>query len=115
MDTRITSEADRERIAAELDRRIAEPVPEFSTVDPEYIRDYQRSVRRWIHCAPVGALVLLAPLQGWDGKPLGGRPELGVASRLLMNADFRRIVEEKYGETAFERASRIHLANAETS
>lgn len=54
-----------------------DPRRPFSTYDPYWILAYQRHVLRWAHCAPEGATLLAAPLQGWDGKPFDSRAPQG--------------------------------------
>ena len=48
----------------------------FCTYDPDQLADYAEWCLRWIDCAPEGANHLIAPLQGWDGTPMGGRNPL---------------------------------------
>lgn len=38
---------------------------------------YKEHVARWAHCAPEGARLLPAPLQGWDGTPCTSRNPQG--------------------------------------
>lgn len=52
-----------------LQAEISRPEPSFSSYDPKWIKRYQRHVLRWLGCAPAGAVFLIAPLVGWDGKP----------------------------------------------
>lgn len=61
---------DREQVRSYLDSQIARPNPTFSTYDPEWLRGYQRKVRRWLDCAPAGAVYLIAPFTGWNGEPI---------------------------------------------
>jgi hypothetical protein len=74
-------EEQRARLAREIEQtEIASLRPGwFSTYDVNYLLDYKRNVLRWSACAPEGALVLAAPLQGRDGTPMGDRSPMGPA------------------------------------
>lgn len=63
---------DRQAMQRELDRRIASGGP---------LVPYQTHVRRWMHCAPEGAIFLVAPLMGWDGTPFRSRGPQGPWGR----------------------------------
>lgn len=39
---------------------------------------YKAHVRRWMHCAPAGAVFLVAPLSGWRGEPHTAKTPVGV-------------------------------------
>ena len=67
------------RRAADSTRRLIADPNGFSTYDPHQLLAYQERVLRWAHCAPEGAVLLSAPLQGWDGTPCSSRPPLGDA------------------------------------
>lgn len=93
-------------------RFIEGPVPEFSTVNHADLVEYKRQAIRYAHCAPEGSILLTAPLQGWDGKPLGARTAQGPQT-MLVNPAIRAAVQERHGEDPFERANRIWRANNE--
>lgn len=70
---------DREACREWLQRQVDKPDPEWSTHDPATLRRYQQKVLRWMDCAPEGAAFLVAPLLGFDLKPMGGRSPHGPA------------------------------------
>jgi hypothetical protein len=82
----------------------------FCTYPLPALLRYQEHVLRWAHCAPEGARLLAAPLQGWDGRPLSGREPQGPQT-MLVNPHYRRLCREKYGEEPVEHALRIWRAN----
>lgn len=73
----------------------------FSTQPPEWLLSYKRNVIRWSACAPEGARLLPAPLQGWDGKPLGDRTPLGPQG--TPSREVREIMAEAGRDWQFER------------
>lgn len=44
-------------------------------------RAYYQHVRRWMDCAPDGALFLIAPFMGLDGTPFVGQVAVGPQGR----------------------------------
>lgn len=78
-----------EREAERTRRLIADPQG-FSTYDPHALLAYQEGVLRYAHCAPEGAVILAAPLQGWDGEPMGVRlpqgPQCGAVNPAVRKA-----------------------------
>lgn len=64
---------DRDQVRAHLDTQIVRANSDLV--------DYQRHVRRWMDCAPDGAVFLVAPLMGWDGTPFRARQAQGPWGR----------------------------------
>lgn len=64
---------------AHLDHYLTgEPVEGNSTRHELGLIGYKAHVRRWMHCAPSGAVFLVAPLSGWRGEPFTARAPIGV-------------------------------------
>lgn len=63
---------DREAARVILRQKLDAPRPEFSTYDPDFIRDDAAFRLRWIDCAPEGANHQTAPFQDKTGTPMGG-------------------------------------------
>jgi hypothetical protein len=56
---------------------VTAPVPSFTTIDHRWLCEYKLEVLRWSRCAPPSAVLLPAPLSGWQGEPFSPRTPLG--------------------------------------